>query len=59
MERENQILTISNILNNTKVWDKISEALDIEMDSNSMIFHEIEEFILDKLDEMTEDNQLN
>ena len=53
MERENQILTISNILNNTKVWDKISEALDIEMDSNSMIFHEIEEFILDKLDEMT------
>lgn len=59
MERENQILTISNILNNTKVWDKISEALDIEMDSNSMIFYEIEEFILDKLDEMTEDNQLN
>ena len=59
MERENQILTISNILNNTKVWDKISEALDIEMDSNNMIFHEIEEFILDKLDEMTEDNQLN
>ena len=59
MERENQILTISNILNNTKVWDKISEELDIEMDSNSMIFHEIEEFILDKLDEMTEDNQLN
>lgn len=59
MERENQILKISNILNNTKVWDKISEALDIEMDSNSMIFYEIEEFILDKLDEMTEDNQLN
>jgi|13_taG_2_1085334.scaffolds.fasta_scaffold68630_1 hypothetical protein len=59
MERENQIVAISNILNDTKVWDKISEALDIEMDSNSMIFYEIEEFILDKLDEMTEDNQLN
>ena len=59
MEREEKILTLSNILNNTKIWDKISEALDIEMDSNSMIFHEIEEFILDKLDEMTEDNQLN
>lgn len=57
MEREDKILTLSNILNNTKVWDKISEALDIEMDSNSMIFYEIEEFIVDKLDEMIEDNQ--
>ena len=57
MEREEKILTLSNILNNTKIWDKISEALDIEMDCNSMVFHEIEEFIVDKLDEMIEDNQ--
>ena len=57
MEREEKILTLSNILNNTKIWDKISKGLDIEMDSNSMIFHEIEEFIVDKLDEMIEDNQ--
>lgn len=57
MEREEKILTLSNILNNTKVWDKISKGLDIELDSNSMIFHEIEEFIVDKLDEMIEDNQ--
>tara|TARA_R110002072_G_scaffold17717_2_gene66835 strand:- start:118 stop:291 length:174 start_codon:yes stop_codon:yes gene_type:complete len=57
MEREEKILTLSNILNNTKIWDKISNGLDIEMDSNSMIFHEIEEFIVDKLDEMIEDNQ--
>lgn len=57
MEREEQILTLSNILNNTKVWDKVSEALDIEMDCNSMVFHEIEEFIVDKLHEMIEDNQ--
>ena len=57
MEREEQILTLSNILNNTKVWDKISKGLDVELDSNSMIFHEIEEFIVDKLDEMIEDNQ--
>jgi hypothetical protein len=57
MEREQQILTLSNILNNTKVWDKVSEALDIEMDCNSMVFHEIEEFIVDKLHEMIENNQ--
>ena len=57
MEREEKILTLSNILNNTKVWDKISKGLDVELDSNSMIFHEIEEFIVDKLDEMIEDNQ--
>lgn len=57
MEREEKILTLSNILNNTKIWDKIAEALDIEMDCNSMVFHEIEEFIIDKLDEMIEDNQ--
>ena len=57
MEREEKILTLSNILNNTKVWDKVAEALNIEMDSNSMVFHEIEEFIVDKLDEMIEDNQ--
>lgn len=57
MERDEQILTISNILNNTKVWDKVSEALDIQMDCNSMVFHEIEEFIVDKLHEMIEDNQ--
>lgn len=57
MERGEKILTLSNILNNTKIWDKIADALDIELDSNSMVFHEIEEFIVDKLDEMIEDNQ--
>ncbi len=56
MERDNKILAISNILNDCKVWQKIEDSLSIDMDSNSMIFHDIEEFIMDKLEEMQEDN---
>jgi hypothetical protein len=52
---EEAILKISNILNKTKAYDKIGEALNIELDHDSQVFRDIEEYILLKLKEMQED----
>lgn len=54
-EHDKTIL-VSNILNDTKAYTKIGEVLGIEPDNNSMIFHEIEEFIVEKYKEMLEEN---
>ena len=47
-----RIEIVSNILNDTKVYDKISEALGIDNDNDSEIFREIEEYIVEQYDEM-------
>ena len=47
---------VSNILNDSKVYDKIAEALGIEIDADSEIFREIEEYIIGQFYEM-EDNR--
>ena len=52
---EENIVKVSNILNDTKAYNKIGEALGIEIDCNSEIFREIEEFIVEKYNEMKED----
>lgn len=56
---EHQDLTeaVSHVLNDTKAYTKIGEVLGIEPDNNSMIFHEIEEFIVEKFHEMQEEMQ--
>tara|TARA_Y100000768_G_C23873489_1_gene631610 strand:- start:725 stop:919 length:195 start_codon:yes stop_codon:yes gene_type:complete len=51
-EQQEQILIISDVLNTSNVWTKLERRLDIELDCNSDIFSEIEEFILNKLEEM-------
>ena len=51
------VIKVSNVLNDTKAWLKIEKALGIEIDSNSMIFQEIEEFIVEKFNEMKEENE--
>ena len=43
---------VSNILNDSKVYDKIAEALGIELNNNSDIFREIEEYVVEQYDEM-------
>ena len=43
---------VSNILNDSKVYDKIAEALGIKCDNDSDIFREIEEYIVEQYDEM-------
>jgi len=46
---------VSMILNDTKAYEKIAKALNIEqVDNDSEIFHDIEEFIVDKFREMKE-----
>ncbi len=47
---------VSNILNDTKAYIKIGEALGIEIDCDSYIFSDIEEFIKEKYNEMLEEN---
>tara|TARA_R110001606_G_scaffold291687_1_gene439617 strand:- start:1651 stop:1899 length:249 start_codon:yes stop_codon:yes gene_type:complete len=47
-----RIEIVSNILNDSKVYDKISEALGIKADNDSEIFREIEEYIVEQYDEM-------
>jgi hypothetical protein len=43
---------VSNILNDSKVYDKIAEALGIELNNDSDIFREIEEYVVEQYDEM-------
>jgi len=50
------IVTVSNILNDTKAYIKIGLALGIDIDSNSEIFEDIETFIVEKFQEMQEEN---
>ena len=47
-----RIEIISNILNDSKVYDKIADALGIDNDNDSEIFREIEEYIVEQYDEM-------
>jgi len=51
-----EIEKISNVLNETKSYIRIGRALNIEIDSDSQIFYEIEEYILEKYKEMEEEN---
>ena len=56
-----KIEIVSEILNDTKAYNKIGEALGIEIDNDSDIFREIEEFIVEKFKEMSpqEDIEFN
>lgn len=49
---------VSDILNNSKVYDKIAEAIGIEIDEDSLIFREIEEYIVEQFDEMESNRPL-
>ncbi len=56
---ENEIIAVSNILNDTGAYNQIGHALNMEIDSNSDIFREIEEFILEKYNEMNYNIKMN
>ena len=43
---------VSKVLNDTKAYDLIGNALGIELDNDSDIFREIEEYIVEQYDEM-------
>ena len=47
-----KIILVSTVLNEANVYDQIGRVLGIEIDNDSVIFHEIEQFIVDKFDEM-------
>jgi hypothetical protein len=47
---------VSNILNDSKVYEKIAEALSIEIDMDSDIFREIECYFIEQYEEM-DDNR--
>jgi hypothetical protein len=49
---DHKIITISRILNDAKVFDRYANAIGIELDNDSPIFQEIEEFIVKKIDEV-------
>ena len=44
--KEDSLLTISNILNNKRVWRKISEHTGLWHNTNDDFFYDVEEFIL-------------
>ena len=49
---------VSMILNDTMAYEKITKALNIEkVDNDSEIFHDIEEFIVDKFREMKKEQK--
>ena len=54
---ENGSEKVSRILNDTKAYILIGEALGIEIDNDSQIFYDIEEHIVEKYQEMYDANQ--
>ena len=48
----NGLEIVSNILNDSKVYNKIAKALEIKLDPDSDIFREIEEYVVEQYDEM-------
>lgn len=52
---QGEIEAVSNVLNGTDTYNKIGYVLDIEIDNDSGIFREIEEFIVTKYKEMRDD----
>lgn len=57
MDRYNDIKKVSNILNDSKVYKKIAEALGIELDNDNTIFGEIEEYIVEQFKEMDDNKE--
>ena len=53
--RNTATLILSDLLNDAKIFDRFAEATGFQVDNNSMIFHDIEEFIVDKFEEMQEE----
>ena len=53
MTKEQQIETLSDILNESKVFDSYAIRTGIKLDNDSDIWSEIEEFIVDKINEDT------
>ena len=53
MTKEQQIATLSDILNESRVFDSYAIRTRIKLDHDSDIWNEIEEFIVDKINEDT------
>lgn len=54
MKELDEIVMVSEILNDTGAYDKIGKVLRVKMNNDSMIFQEIEEFIISKYKEMND-----
>ena len=54
---EDNLLTISNILNNKRVWRKISDHTGLMHSTNDDFFHEVEEFILENFERMNDERR--
>ena len=52
MTRDEKIIAVSNVLNNTKVFHKIAEAIGTSIDTNDQFFWDIEESIVDNFNRM-------
>lgn len=58
-KQQDRIYTISNVLNSLNVWQMLEMRLGIKLNNDNDIYHEIEEFILMKLEQMEEQNRDN
>tara|TARA_R110000803_G_scaffold57536_1_gene115461 strand:+ start:458 stop:706 length:249 start_codon:yes stop_codon:yes gene_type:complete len=52
-----RIERVSNILNDTKAYDLIGKTLGIEIDVNSEIFRDIEEYIIERFEDMDDSRE--
>jgi hypothetical protein len=59
MAESDDSVKVSDVLNETKAYNIIGRKLGIEIDPNSTIFHDIEEYIVFKYREMEEENLEN
>ena len=58
-KQQDRIYKISDVLNSSNIWERLEIRLGIKLDTDSDIYHEIEEFILMKLEQMEEQNEEN
>lgn len=51
-DKETAKLILGELLNDAKIYERLAEVMQLQLDYDSQVFHEIENFIINKLDEM-------
>jgi len=57
--KQGDLLKVSNVLNNTRVFHKIAEALGVSIDTNDEFFWDIEKVILKNFKRMNKERYGN
>lgn len=51
-DKETAKFILGELLNDAKIYERLAESMQLKLNYDSQVFHEIENFIVNKLDEM-------